>query len=252
MIKSYLNYCINSTKVSKVNYPFIKKLHLSVFSKLQEINDREIQNYIRTLKANKLRLKVTDLGAGSKKTNSTERSIESIVKSASITPRFGKLLHVLINEFKSKTVLELGTSLGVGTSYLALGNSTQVYTIEGCPRISEFTQSQLKHLSNVNFYVGEFSTQLNKVLIQSGPPDLVYVDGNHTYEATLDYFQFCIENASSTAILVFDDIHWSSGMERAWKELIQSKEVSISIDLFRMGIVFLDKRLDKTDVVLRF
>jgi len=252
MIKSYLSYRFNCTKASKVNHLFIKRLNHSVFSKLNQINDKEIQNYIKLLSVNKTLLKVTDLGAGSKNTKSAERSIKSIVNSASITPRFGCLLQLLIQEFKCKTVLELGTSLGVGTSYLALQKSTNVYTIEGCPTISGFTQNKLSHLSNVNFYIGEFSSQLNDVLTQSGSPDLIYIDGNHTYNATVNYFEYCIENASPNAILVFDDIHWSRGMEKAWDEIVKSKDVSISIDLFRMGIVFLDQSLDEKDFVLSF
>ena len=252
MIKPYLRYCFNNTKISKVNSSFIRRLNDSVFSKLGLVKDVDIQNYIHSLKADKTQLKVTDLGAGSKKTNSNVRTVSSIVKNASISPKFGRLLHLLIKEFNCRTTIEFGTSLGIGTSYLALDKSVKVLTIEGCPNISGFTQNKLQALTNVKFYVGEFSSKLNEVFSHSDVPDLVYIDGNHTYQATVDYFKYCLKNASPKAILVFDDIHWSNGMEKAWKEVIESRDVSVSIDLFRMGIVFLDQELEKENVIVSF
>jgi predicted O-methyltransferase YrrM len=252
MIKSYLKYRFKSLTISKIRHPFIKELQSNIFSKLKSVNDGEIQSYVKYLKSNDNILNVLDLGAGSKNTNNSKRSIKSIAKNAGISQKFGQLLSLLIQEFECETVIELGTSLGIGSSYLALNKTAQVFTVEGCPNISGFTQDNLKGYANLSFFVGEFSSQLNDVLKLSGKPDLVYIDGNHTYKGTIDYFNFFIKNANSNAILVFDDIHWSSGMEKAWTEIIQTNEVRLSLDLFRMGIVFLDKRIDKEHVVLSF
>jgi len=251
MIKSYLKYYLKSRAISNIKQPFIKGLNDSVFSKLKTIDDTAIQTYVRSLKINKTVLSITDLGAGSKKRNTNVRRVSSIVKNAAVSQQFGRLLAVLVREYKCETIIELGTSLGVGTSYLAKA-STTVYTIEGCPNISGFAQHELKQFSNINFFVGEFSNQLNAVLKLSGPPDLVYIDGNHTYKGTIDYFNFFLKHAHTKTILVFDDIHWSSSMEKAWSEIIHANEVSVSIDLFRMGIVFLDKSLTKDQFTLRF
>jgi len=252
MIKSYLKYYLKSRVISSVKHPFVNGLNDSVFSKLKTVDDIAIQTYVESLKTNKSVLSITDLGAGSKKTKANVRRISSIVKNAAVSQQFGRLLAVLVQEYNCETIIELGTSLGVGTSYLAAKSSTTVYTIEGCPNISEFAQNELKQFSNINFFAGEFSSQLNAVLKLSGPPDLVYIDGNHTYKATIDYFNFFLKHAHAKTILVFDDIHWSSGMEKAWSEIIEAEEVSVSMDLFRMGIVFLDKSLTKNQFTLRF
>jgi len=252
MIKSYLKYYLKSRAISNVKHPFVNGLNDSVFSKLKTVDDIAVQTYVESLKTNKSVLSITDLGAGSKKTKANVRRISSIVKNAAVSQPFGRLLAELVREYKCETIIELGTSLGVGTSYLAAKSSTTVYTIEGCPNISEFAQNELRQFSNINFFVGEFSSQLNTVLKLSGPPDLVYIDGNHTYKATMDYFNFFLKYAHPKTILVFDDIHWSSGMEKAWSEIIEAKEVSVSIDLFRMGIVFLDKSLAENQFILRF
>lgn len=252
MIKAYLNYFLQCKSISKIDDPFISRLRHSIFDKLTMVDDSDIQDYYRELKLNRTKISVTDLGAGSKKTKSNVRAIKSIAQNASISQKYGRLLVVLIQEFDCKTVMELGTSLGVGTSYLASNRNTDVFTIEGCPNISSFTQQQLKKYTNISYFIGDFSAQLSSVLKKTNEPDLVYIDGNHTYKATIDYFNFFLKHGHSKTILVFDDIHWSKGMEKAWAEIIQSNGVSVSIDLFRMGIVFIDQAISKKHYIIRF
>ena len=252
MIKSYLLYWLKCKKIAKVKHPFIMQLNTLVFSKINTFNDSTIINYLNQLKSNNLVLDVTDLGAGSKKNKHNKRTVKSIAKTASVSPKFGKLLSLLITKFNCKNSLELGTSLGVGTSYMAIAKQTHVYTIEGCPNCSQFTQSKLKDFSNISYYIGDFSKQLPKIISESNTLEFIYIDGNHTYKATVDYFNYLKNKVSKNAIFIFDDIHWSKGMEKAWQEIIASNDVSISIDLFRMGIVFLNKDLSKNHFICRF
>lgn len=253
MVKAFCKYYIESKRISGIDNPFIQELNLNVFSRLNTVNDSNIQQLVAELKKSKTTISVTDFGAGSKKTNSDFRSIGSIVKNASVSPKFGKLINLLVSYYDCKSIIELGTSLGVGTSYLALNNQlSNVFTIEGCPNISEIAQVNLNDFDNVSYFVGEFSNQFSNVLDQSGKADLVYIDGNHTQKATVDYFNYFLLNVNKKAILVFDDIHWSRGMELAWEEIKSSQSSRITIDLFRMGVVFLDPNLKKEHFVLRF
>jgi hypothetical protein len=41
--------------------------------------------------------------------------------------------------------------------------------------------------------------------------------------------------------MVFDDIHWSEGMERAWEEIKRDPAVTLTIDIFFVGLVFFRK-----------
>lgn len=255
VILSYLKYFVKAKGVNFRSSKQLQKLKVDVFEKLNQINDRQIIDLIQDLKQDKTQIKITDLGAGSKQSKSNLRTVKSIVKNASIPPKFGRLLNTLVSEFKCENVLELGTSLGIGTAYLALNNKqTNIYSIEGCPKISQLAQVNVKKLkiSNCYFFVGEFSSQFNSVLSQVNTLDLVYIDGNHTYEATMQYFDFFTSKLSKNAILVFDDIHWSKGMEKAWENIIGHSASKLTIDLFRMGIVLVNPDLDKEHVVLRF
>ena len=255
MILSYLKYLTASHSVSRHPSDAIQKLNSTIFSKNNDLNDASILSLIKTLKQDETLISITDLGAGSKQTKGNNRTIKSIVKNASIPPKYGKLLNKFIKHHNYKTVVELGTSLGIGTSYLALDNTeTTVYTIEGCPNILTKAQQNLKTLNihNVQFFQGEFSTQFKVVLSHFNQADLVYIDGNHTYEATIDYFNFFKSKLTQHGIFVFDDIHWSKGMEKAWQEILNDSETTLTLDFFRMGIVFINPDFKKEHLVLRY
>jgi len=253
VIRALCKYYFSGKRISTIDNPLINALNVNVFSKINSIYDNEIQTLVSNLNKDKSTLEISDLGAGSKKSNSNKRSVKSIVKNASINPKFGKLLSLIVSYYNCNTIIELGTSLGIGTSYLALNNDhANIYTIEGCENIHKRAQNNLKSLTNIKLYIGEFSKVLPSVLNRSGKPDFVYIDGNHTYKSTIDYFNNFLTNANTKAILVFDDIHWSNGMESAWQHIIASSSSRITIDLFRMGIVFLDPDLKKEHFVIKF
>lgn len=253
VLKAFCKYSISKKVISSIDNAFIQDLHRNVFSALDLVDDASIQNLVKRLSKDESILHITDLGAGSKNNTSNSRSVSSIVKHASVSRKFGKLLSTLVDYFECKTIIELGTSLGIGTSYLALKEGrNRVFTIEGCENISNRAQLNLAAFTNVQYFVGDFSTQFASVLNESGPADLVYIDGNHTQKATLEYYEYFLNHVTSKAILIFDDIHWSEGMEKAWQEVVASSEARVTIDLFRMGIVFLDPALPKEHFILKF
>lgn len=254
MLKSYVKYFIKSKTKKAVKNELINQLNVEVFSNSTNIGYKKIERLYNTLKKDKSIINVIDYGAGSKKSKTNRRTISSIAKNAAITSRYGQLLNRLVSFSSSKVIIELGTSLGVGTAYLAINNeNTKIFTIEGCPNINAIAKNNLNNLGlkNIDFLKGEFSTTFHKLIKLSGKADLVYIDGNHTYEATINYFNFFKNNVNKSAILVFDDIHWTAEMEKAWDFIIGSNEVRISIDLFRMGIVFMDPNLKKEHFVIR-
>jgi predicted O-methyltransferase YrrM len=73
--------------------------------------------------------------------------------------------------------------------------------------------------------------------------DFVFFDANHQKQPTLQYFNQCIAKANKNGIFVFDDIHWSEGMEQAWEIVKQHPKVTTSIDLYHMGILFFNPEL---------
>jgi predicted O-methyltransferase YrrM len=81
--------------------------------------------------------------------------------------------------------------------------------------------------------------------------DMLFIDGNHSYDATMRYFEMCKPYLHNQSLIVFDDIYWSKGMTQAWKEIKADPIVTVSIDLFFIGLVFFRKEQVKENFKLR-
>jgi predicted O-methyltransferase YrrM len=199
---------------------------------------------------------VVDLGAGSVSKSGSRRSIAQIAKGAAKNPKFARLLYRMVEYYKVESVLELGTSLGLTTRYLAIdGEKVKVQTIEGAPAIADFSRKAFDEegFVNIDVLVGDFDSKLPEALSKMTGRKMFFFDGNHQYEPTIRYFKEIITTCIEEDILVFDDIHWSKGMEKAWQEIKKNERVSCSIDLFFIGIVFLRKEFkEKLDFTIRF
>jgi predicted O-methyltransferase YrrM len=175
-----------------------------------------------------------------------------MAKTSGITSKRAKLLFRMVRYFNAKNILELGTSLGLAASALSLGNKQAcITTIEGCPETAKIAQEQFHtfQLNNIQLMVGSFEKTLP--VLTSNLYDFVYIDGNHTKQATLNYFEMLLPKAHNNTVFIFDDIHWSPEMTEAWKTIIKHPKVTVSIDTFFWGIVFFRKEQAKEHFVIR-
>jgi len=207
-------------------------------------------------------LEVEDMGAGSAVAGGRRRSVGEIARHAAKPARLGRLLYRIAEYYKSRSVLELGTSLGLSTAYLtrgavegALSGGVRVWTIEGAAAVAAVAADNFRELGlkEVELVVGNFDQELERVLSRAGNIDLAFVDGNHRMEPTLRYFHSLMNGCASASILIFDDIHWSREMEEAWTRIQQDPRVYMTIDLFFIGLVVLRKEFKvKQHFVIRF
>ncbi len=209
----------------------------------------------RLLNDNRL-LQMEDLGAGSRVLRKKERTVREVAKSALKSEKYAHLLFRLVRYYQPATILELGTSLGVTTAYLAKANpAATVLTIEGSPAIAavatqNFASLQTGHIQQLT---GNFDDLLPAAIQQLSRTDLAYVDGNHRYEPTVRYFHQLLPSLHNDSILVFDDIHWSAEMEKAWAEIQQHPAVKCTVDIFFLGFVFFRKEfIVKQHFTVRF
>lgn len=182
-----------------------------------------------------------DLGAGAGGATPQSRSLSSIARTALKPSKFGQLFFRIASHYKPTTILELGTSLGITTAYLASGNpGASVVTLEGAPGIAAIAQRNFSSLGleRIRLVEGNFDDTLEGVLSRLSSVDLAYIDGNHRLEPTLRYYRQMQPRLHSDSILVFDDIHWSPEMEEAWEALKADPAVTCSVDLFYIGILF--------------
>lgn len=201
-------------------------------------------------------LEVEDFGAGSVVDKKTKRSISSIAKNATKPKKFGQLLFRMIKHYRPSTILELGTSLGITTSYLSLAKpEARLITMEGSKEIAEVAKGNFRNLEirNIEITEGNFDNTLSSVVSGLSTIDFSFIDGNHRQEPTERYFKELLAKTNNDSIFVFDDIHWSSEMEAAWKTIKDNATVSCSIDLFFIGIVFFRKEFkERQHFIIRF
>ncbi|MEY3432514.1 MAG: hypothetical protein RL131_450 [Bacteroidota bacterium] len=241
-----------------IHSPFVFSFVQEVLIKSRKSHDVfiPIENKRRELKASNQMIDVLDYGAGSTTGNRPQRSVGSIAKTAAKPARFGRLMYHLVQFYHVESVLELGTSLGLSTRYLAAAlQKGSVISIEGSPEIARFTSSSLQQegYKHVKIIEGEFDARLPEALSSLTGRKLVFFDGNHRYEPTMRYFNEVMAGCSEEDILVFDDIHWSREMEKAWQEIKNNKQVTLTIDLFFIGLVFFRKEFkEKQDFIIRF
>jgi predicted O-methyltransferase YrrM len=213
-----------------------------------------LKEYRNSLLDNKNTIEVTDFGAGSKVFKSNTRPIDKIAKTAGITQKRAELLFRITNYFQPQSILEIGTSLGLATSALALGNpKASITTLEGCPETANQCKLQLQKfkINNVNSIITEFGEYLQSQNLISNIFNLIYIDGNHSKKATLDYFELLLPTITNETLWIFDDIHWSPEMEEAWEVIKTNPKVSVTIDTFQWGLVFFRKEQPKEHFVIR-
>lgn len=241
----YIRYYFTAGNRHDVHSPFVFSLIEDVLlDKTPHAAFGEIEQLRKQLLASTETLQVTDLGAGSLISSGNERKVSDITRYAAKQPKFGQLFYRLAQYLQPKQLLELGTSMGLSTAYMAKAvPGAQVYTIEGCPNIAARARKNFDalQLHNITQVTGNFDTVLPDVLRQIQRPDWVYIDGNHRKEPTLAYFEQCLRHVHEYSLLIFDDIHWTPDMEAAWHTIQQHPQVTVTIDLFFIGLVFFRK-----------
>ena len=253
-INAYLLFLKKSGNEHGVHSPFVFDLLTKCFYK--KTDKPLIEQFIsikKELLESKDKISVEDFGAGSKVFKNGFRSVSDIVKVVSLKKKNAFLLIRLVKYLKIKKSLEIGTSLGLGTTCLSLGApDSQIKTLEGCRNTSRVAKNSfdLFKLKNIELVVGEFSKTLPEVL-KNSKYDLVYFDGNHTKKATLSYFYQALETIHNDTVFIFDDIHWSLEMEEAWEVIKMDPTVKVTIDTFFWGIVFFRKEQAKEHFVIR-
>ncbi len=255
-IGSYLGHLVKSRTRHGVHSPFVYELISQVLRPSDPVEKAAPLERLREdLMRSAQTIRVNDLGAGSKMFDLPIRRVSDIARNSAKQPKHAQMLFRLARYFRPAEVVELGTSFGISTLYMALGaDEGRVHTIEGCPQTARIAQHHFELLDRKNIVpvLGSFRVRLPEVLQKIGRLDMAFIDGHHAKEPTLDYFKQCLGRSHNDTVIVLDDIHWSKGMEAAWEEIKAMPEVTVTIDIYQMGIVFLRKEQSKEHFVLRY
>ncbi len=253
-VKAWFKYRLLAKNKHGLHSPFVYRWYSNIadtqkeyyaFNALRDLrNDLTRQNQ---------KVNIVDFGAGSSISNQRIKKVSSILSHSVKSELAAQRLFKMVDMAQPKTTLELGTSLGITTLYLAMAKREAiVYTLEGSPEIFALAQHHRNSLgiNNIEGIEGPFMKTLPPLLQRVDSLDFVFLDGHHQKQATMDYWTMIHPKLSSKAVVVIDDIHWSIGMQEAWEEIKNSPKVRVSIDLYDMGVVFLDVELNSQHFIL--
>jgi len=248
----YIKYRWNAKGRHGIHSPFVFDLLDKCLKIPFDREDNENLNDLFTaLKTDSRFIEIEDFGAGSKKLTKY-RAVPKIFKTSSSKGKYGKLLYQLARFHQFKNVLEFGTSLGVGTCYLQLGNpKSRITTIEACSNTHElalesFKMLELEHIASIRSTFDEFLSDKPETQY-----DLIYIDGHHDGNALLRYMDELKRNKHDETIFILDDIRWSNSMYKAWNEIVSSDDYHVTIDFFRFGIAVPRKHQVKEHFTLK-
>jgi predicted O-methyltransferase YrrM len=255
MLFRFLRYLFRSTNAHGIHSPFVFDLYTKTIARrASEPEFVPIEALRRRLLTDRRKIRIRDFGAGSKVNPNPERELRDIARNSEKPRRIARLLFRLVRRFQPATLFDLGTSLGLTTLYFATAASqARILTFEGCPETASVAQSNFNALNakNVEIRVGNLDETLAAAVAATDRIDFAFFDANHRYEPTVRYFETCLPKAHDDSLFVFDDIHWSPEMERAWSYLQAHPRVALTIDLFFIGLVFFRKSAPKQHFILR-
>ena len=253
-IKVRLQYILRAhyRKGHWVHSPFtFHTLNYVIFERTPYYSFNIIESLRQQLLHDNTTLTLQPLGTSQAKTTTIARELKNSTKS----PRQAQLLQRLCASNQSHYIMELGTNLGLSTAYLASNNSnSQVYTLEGQPQLCQIAQQNFKqlHLNNIQIIEGNINNTLPTLIQQIPQIDLLFIDANHQYQATINYYKLAKSKVHKNTIIIFDDIHWSEGMQQAWNEIRQDPDIRLAIDIFHMGIVWFNTDIPKQHYIVAF
>ncbi len=255
-IISYINHWLNEINSHSLQAPFIYNLYTKYIQKDFNKNHFEYIEKTRTkLLTDDFSVATVNYGATSiVHVNLQKTRISTIAKKGLTSAKVSRLLARLIEFNGAKNIIELGASFGINTLYLAHNKNTSVITFEGSEDIANVALTNFEHhqKSNIELVLGNIDKTLPEFLNARIRIDFAYIDANHRYKPTIQYFESIIKRMHKDSILVLDDIYWSKEMTQAWNKIKEHPEVTHSIDLFSVGIVFFQPDLVKTNYRLMF
>lgn len=247
LVGDFIKFSFSADTVDTLDSPLLFGFYQNVIINKRKKNvELEIIEKIRNLfLADQSYISISAYGAGSKLSRKKQTRVSQVARHATSSRHKCSLLYRIAEHFQSNTILELGTNLGIATRYLAAASHSQsIITVEGHTPILEKAKSYTLS-PKVRAINTDFQTYLEECTLLKHQFDMIIIDGDHNYAATIENYNYCkkLLSESDSRILIIDDIYWSRDMKRAWKDIKVMNDASVYIDLFLFGVILFDKRI---------
>ena len=251
----YLKYRVSSYNRHGIHSRFLYQFLDEVVYQKRGTYPPSLAEYRKNLESDQRELSITDYGAGSKSNNSKIRKIGDIAKNSSKSKKWAELIYRITKRTHPTTIIELGTSLGITTTYLsAAAPESRIISLEGCPETFNVAQNQINQFGfdNIELINGTFDENFHRTLQDIEKLDFLFIDGNHRGNAIIKYFEWSLPFLHKDSVIILDDIYWSRDMHSGWLEIIQNEKIRLSLDLFQLGILFFNTDLSKEHYLIRY
>jgi predicted O-methyltransferase YrrM len=249
---AFILHLIKRKDEHSLHSPFLFDFYTQVVKSKNRFLSVRLEQERAVLLKNQSKISNQDFGA---KNGKKLRRVNAIARKSLAPSEQASFLGGIVDYMEPKNIVELGTNLGLTTSYLAeYANDVRILTLEGNEEIAQLAEERFNRLGfkNVKLVRGNFDETLPSVLKETPILDFVFFDGNHRYEPTMRYFEQCLTKVNEQSFFVFHDIYWSGEMAKAWREIRQNPAVMLSIDLYYFGLVFFRQNQPKQHFVLKF
>ncbi len=261
-VKSFFGHLLTARTRYSIHSPFLYHFICQVLNDNYQYDDYlDVEGFREKIAYDRSWFKKMDLGAKGEGRESIIQ-VSSEVDKITIPSKYGQLLYRTIRYFGLRYALELGTGFGIGSAYLMKGlqanRKSKLITIEGCPETSNITRKYLENLREENpgteliMVEGAFEDHLKNALNSIKEIDFLLMDGHHKKEPVIRNFNTVLPYMNNSGVIAIDDINWSPEMKSAWETIIQNSNVSMTVDLYRMGLIFLSPSLPKSSFKIRF
>ncbi len=240
--KEWLKYFLFShhSKGHGIHSPWVFRFVKSVLNdKKSERHFFENQLKQKQLKKNTGYVILQDLGASSSINNGKTKRIGELALSVTTPFKYRCLLGKMVQFYNPDVIIEFGTSLGLTTNILAESTKKVITTVEGCQNIHKIALENFLQWNNQNVVAkhSDFDSFIQNFEFQNRTC-FIYIDGNHSGNATLRYVEQFWKKIPDGSIIVIGDIFWSRDMANAWRQLTVPQDKKYTIDLFHVGILF--------------
>jgi predicted O-methyltransferase YrrM len=243
-IANFIKHYWSATRIDVLHSPFVFDLYNSCIARQKTVTELiPIESIRKSAQQNQTQITQQDFGALGNLNKQRTKSIAYFAKTHAKPTRLAHIIYHMVTKYGYLNCVELGTSLGFTSMCIAKGlpNNAKLITIEGANEIAQVAQQHFTQLNlndKIDLRVGNFNDLLPAVLNELTQVDLAFIDGNHTYEATINYFNLLLQKTHNNSVLIFDDIYWSKGMTKAWEEIKHHPKVTVTVDLFYIGLVY--------------
>ncbi|MDD2435944.1 MAG: SAM-dependent methyltransferase [Massilibacteroides sp.] len=172
-----------------------------------------------------------------------------------IRPKYGALLMRISNYLKPQNLLLIGSDLSFSALYSSsYASTTRCVVLEEKTEIAAFSRSVIeKHRAkNILLKEGVYQKTVSEVLEHTDKLDFVYFGYPNDSALDIPVFECILPHLHEHSVLILRGIRKTKDRKEFWNRLCARPEVSVTIDVYELGIAFFNHKIHKKNYIVSF